>query len=448
MNVLRISVAGKGSDFVGLNITSDVRCVTFPMGYAITSSDNADITPSLRSEILLLIRKICDCEKLQGERVCRINKNDLRHDFPIGSILFLIEDFLNRGSYYTEKEKVMGEGLPGKISWNSTIKRIKPIVSERGIAFLDFIVHKSRIKHDRLITELHKYCVYKSFELLGFLYTSALPEQGLINEADVKKNKAYYVRFLDSKISETHLEQNAELFVHMKNLIQNFDSEDTISSATYGTNSFHTVWESMVDKMYGTVSRSEMEKYYYPCSKWKKPNGEKLKNNAPLRPDTIMVCKDGNGSECCFILDSKYYSYAAMTNNGADESEENSQISVSAHGSIPGTDSIQKQITYAEFIDRSKTPPPPNNENLAKYKFDSDKIFNAFILPGKVENESGIEYIGYAEADWNTQATEGYRKIHGFLLDTKTVMQKHASSLRVRQILAECILRETSNISG
>ncbi len=443
MNGMRITVAKKGSDFVGLNITPDARCVTFPMGYSITSNDNVEITPTLRSEILLLIRKISDCEKLQDERVCRINKNDLRHDFPIGSILFLIEDFLNRGSYYTEKEKVMGEGLPGKISWSGTIKRIKPIVSERGIAFLDFTVHKSRMKQDRLITELHKYCVYKSFELLGFLYTAAMPDQGLINESDVKKNKVYYIRFLDSKISETHLEQNTELFVHMKNIIQNFDSEDTISSAAYGTNSFHTVWESMVDNVYGTVSRSEMEKYY-PCSKWKRPNGDWLKNNVPLRPDTIMI-DDSTGVKLCFILDSKYYSYAAMKNDGADVSEDNSQVSVADHGSIPGTDSIQKQITYAEYIDQSRTP--PKNNNLAKYKFCSDKIFNAFILPGKVDNESGIEYIGYAEADWNTQVTEGYRKIHGFLLDTKTVMQKH-SLANARRTLADCILRESSNFFG
>ena len=439
---MRITVAEKGSDFVGLNITPDARCVTFPMGYSITSSDNADIAPTLRSEILMLIRKISDCEKLQGERVCRINKNDLRHDFPIGSILFLIEDFLNRGSYYTEKEKIMGEGLPGKISWNSTIKRIKPIVSERGIAFLDFIVHKSRIKQDRLITELHKYCVYKSFELLGFLYTAAMPDQGLINEADVKKNRAYYVSFLDSKISETHLELNAELFVHMKNVIQNFDSEDTISSATYGTNSFHTVWESLVDQVYGTVNRSEMEKYY-PCSKWKKPNGDWLKNNAPLRPDTIMI-DDSTEVKRCFILDSKYYSYAAMKNYGADVSEDNSQVSVADHGSIPGTDSIQKQITYAEFIDKSRTR--PTNKCPEKYKFDPDKIFNVFILPGNVPDGNGIKYIGYAEADWNTKATEGYRKIHGFLLDTKTVMRKRASK-DARQVLVERILREITNLS-
>ena len=439
---MRITVAEKGSDFVGLNITPDARCVTFPMGYSITSNDNADITPTLHSEILMLIRKISDCEKLQGERVCRINKNDVRQDFPIGSILFLIEDFLNRGSYYTEKEKIMGEGLPGKISWSNTIKRIKPIVSERGIAFLDFIVHKSRIKQDRLITELHKYCVYKSFELLGFLYTAAMPDQRLINEADVKKNRAYYVSFLDSKISETHLEQNAELFVHMKNVIQNFDSEDTISSATYGTNSFHTVWESMVNDVYGTVSHSEMEKYY-PCSKWKRPNGDWLKNNVPLRPDTIMI-DDSTGVKLCFILDSKYYSYAAMKNDGTDVSEDNSQVSVADHGSIPGTDSIQKQITYAEFIDKSKTP--PKSENSVKYKFDPDKIFNAFILPGTVDNENGIKYIGYAEADWNTQATEGYRKIHSFLLDTKTVMQKRTSK-DVRKMLAERILREISSFS-
>lgn len=431
---MRITVAEKGSDFVGLKITPDARCVTFPMGYSITSSDDADITPILRSEILLLIRKICDCEKLQGERVCRLNKNDFRHDFPIGSILFIIEEFLNRGTYFTEKEKVMGEGLPGKISWNSTIKRIKPIVSERGIAFLDFIVHKSRIKNDRLITELHKYCVYKSFELLGFLYTTALPDQGLINESDVKKNKAYYISFLDSKISETHLEQSAELFIHMKSIIQNFDSEDPVHSATYGTNSFYTVWESMVDNVYGTVTQAEMAKYY-PCSKWKKPNGAWFKNNAPLRPDTIMLFNDTNDKKC-FILDSKYYSF---DHGNTEESEENTQISVAAHGSIPGTDSIQKQITYAEYIDKLRTP--PKNDSLAKYKFDPDKIFNAFILPGNVENETGIKYIGYAEADWNTQATEGYRKIHGFVIDTKAVMQKRSQSLDAQKALADLILR-------
>lgn len=97
-----------------------------------------------------------------------------------------------------------------------------------------------------------------------------------------------------------------------------------------------------------------------------------------------------------------------------------------------------------EFIDKSKTP--PKSENSVKYKFDPDKIFNAFILPGTVDNENGIKYIGYAEADWNTQATEGYRKIHSFLLDTKTVMQKRTSK-DVRKMLAERILRDTSNFS-
>ena len=187
-----------------------------------------------------------------------------------------------------------------------------------------------------------------------------------------------------------------------------------------------------------------MEKYYYPKSKWVWSNGEKSKRNAPLRPDTIMI-DDSTGVKRCFILDSKYYSYAAMKNDGADISEDNSQVSVADHGSIPGTDSIQKQITYAEFIDKSKTP--PRSENSVKYKFDPDKIYNAFILPGTVDNENGIKYIGYAEADWNTQATEGYRKIHGFLLDTKTVMQKRISKDE-RQTLATCILREITNFSA
>ena len=147
---------------------------------------------------------------------------------------------------------------------------------------------------------------------------------------------------------------------------------------------------------------------------------------------------DSTGVKRCFILDSKYYSYAAMKIDGADVSEDNSQVSVADHGSIPGTDSIQKQITYAEFIDKSRTR--PTNKCPEKYKFDPDKIFNVFILPGNVPDGNGIKYIGYAEADWNTQATEGYRKIYGFLLDTKTVMRKQISSSTSRRMLIDYIL--------
>ena len=439
---LKVKDASKGSDFVGLAIKRDKdknleAWATFPMGYGSEAKTHESVSPELRSEILLLVRTISGCKRLEGECVSQINSEKSKQNFPIASIIYLIEDFLDRGSYYTEKEKIAGRGLPGKISWSATIKRIKPIVSETGIAFLDFIVRKTRIKQDQLITELHKYCVRRAFEYLGFLYTSAMPEEGLLTGDDIGKDGAYYSAFLEEKIAETHLEANAELFSQMKNLIDNSDCESELSAVTYGTTSFHVVWESMVDRVYGTIEESE-KKYFQPGSHWAfVDDSSKARNNAVLRPDTIMLTGEGPDKKC-YILDSKYYSYDVLrkknAENESEDDEDNGQETVSAHGSIPGTDSIQKQITYAEYIDLAKityaeyidlAKTSAQNQKQAKFKFESGKIFNAFILPGKVNENDGIRYIGYAEADWDFKAHEGYRRIYGVLLDTKTLMLNH-----------------------
>ena len=473
---VNFKIASKGNDFVGLSINGTERRVVFPMGYR-SSWGEASVEISAngnmyREEILLLVKSICGCKKLEGKRSCKFNDSETNEDFPIASILFLIEDFFDRGTYYTEREKITKQGQSGKISWPRTIKQIKPIVSERGIAFLDFIVHAHCIKEDQLITELHKYAVHKSFELLGFLYTSALPEQGLITEKDVQKNLAYYVGFLEEKISQTHLEKNAELFLHIKYLLQNFNCNENLKTAEYGTRSFQTVWQSMIESIYSTISAKVKKNYFYPKSRWNfVENGNnsivRTRNNAPLQPDTIMI---DEAEKTCFILDAKYYSYGALSakatgNDDSGTSEDDmaddewdDSKSVSEHGSIPGTDSIQKQITYAEYIDNSRTPiGASEGSKAADYKFDSDKIFNAFLLPGNVPCESNgsspqenmataamLQYIGYAEACGNTAAKESYRKIHGFLLDTKRTMELWGrSNDACQRELAKAIMEKT-----
>ena len=55
----------------------------------------------------------------------------IQTELSIASIIYLIEDFLDRGSYYTEKEKIAGRGCLENFR-SATIKRIKPIVSKRN----------------------------------------------------------------------------------------------------------------------------------------------------------------------------------------------------------------------------------------------------------------------------------------------------------------------------
>lgn len=279
---ISLKTAQNGSDFVGIKITQSERTVTFPMGYfpEKPSLSASRIKKEERNEILNLINSIALCtSNKNGERVSVLN-GELKCDFPIKSMLYIIEDFLDRGSYYFEKETLYAKSCSGKISWSRTIKNIKPAVSESGLAFLDFIIRKNRIQENQFITEIHKYCVYKCFEIFGFLYTPSVPEKGLLDEDDVSKNKKYYTQVLQEKIDSTYLESSIELFSNLLDFINNFDSESETKEASYGTNCFQVVWESLVDSAFGTVGQTEKEKYFYPASRWNF-SGRKPKNNAP-----------------------------------------------------------------------------------------------------------------------------------------------------------------------
>ncbi|WP_296690580.1 LlaJI family restriction endonuclease [Treponema sp. UBA6852] len=440
-NQISLKIAQSGSDFVGIKITQSERSVAFPMGYALKVSalDSSKIKKEERNEILNLIKSIALCTlNKKGERVSALN-GEIKNDFPVKSMLFIIEDFLDRGIYYTEKETLHTKSTGGKINWSRTIKSVKPAVSESGITFLDFIVRKNRIQENQLITEIHKYCVHKCFEIFGFLYTSSFPEKGLLDEDDISKNRKYYAQVLQEKIGSTYLESNIELFENLLNFINSFDSENETKEAAYGTNCFQVVWESLVDSVFGNVQNKEKEEYFYPASRWNFPD-EKPKKNAPLRPDTIMIVENplAKNRRKCFIIDSKYYSYTMLRKLDFEE-DESGQESVLVHGSIPGTDSIQKQITYAQYIDASMKS--FDSEKREKYRFNPGDIFNVFILPEDNNIEEKLKYIGNAASDWH-DGSKNYHTVHAVTLDTKFLLENgNKKCLELQKELAELIER-------
>lgn len=148
--------------------------------------------------------------------------------------------------------------------------------------------------------------------------------------------------------------------------------------------------------------------------------------NAPLRPDTIMI-----QDEKCFVIDAKYYSFAAPANQNSENADDENNDEAQ-NGSIPGSDSIQKQITYAEFIDSSID----NNKSLKrpqKFRFEPQNIYNVFILP-ESNTEKVFCYKGYATSEWKDNS-KNYHKIHAITLDTKFLLEnagKNSSEIKRR----------------
>ncbi len=93
-----------------------------------------------------------------------------------------------------------------------------------------------------------------------------------------------------------------------------------------------------------------------------------------------------------YVLDAKYYKYGA-TKRAVD---------------LPESTSINKQITYGEYIDEQK--------NFVKYG-DNMKVYNAFLMPfnsksDKWMTEDKVIRIGQAYGDWKTnlKSYEKYRE--------------------------------------
>ena len=127
-------------------------------------------------------------------------------------------------------------------------------------------------------------------------------------------------------------------------------------------------------------------------------------------PDTIMIY---NGKY--YILDAKCYKYG-WTGIPND---------------LPNGTSINKQITYGEYLE--------------KYKgVDTDSLFNAFIMPyNMVKNHfkftSVVGNIGEAVGDWRYNKKH-YERIQGIVMDTRYLMYHYSGKpMKEKVALAECI---------
>lgn len=394
---IELKIAERGDSFVG--IKSENRngiqniSVTFPMGYRkseLASFDEKKTRKNIRNLISVLDEY---GKQKEGELSAGIFSNQIRKKFPVSAAIFLIQDFLKNG-YYTERQTEYKIGTNGKINWQRTIKHVRPVATAGGdTAYLDYVVQKSRVNESELISLIHKFSVYKAFSLLGFLFTGFMPSR-----PNVKFNKSFFISALKNKISHSFSKKSNLLFFNMLSFLEEVDFENENLNFVFGTSSFENVFEFMIDRCFGIKNKEE----YYPKCHWTIKGYKSNFNNDiyrkfSLRPDTIMISKI-DGKENYFVLDSKYYRFGAIRNEY----------------DLPGTDSIIKQISYAEFIEN-------------KFNIDSSRIYNAFILPADLDGKF-FEYFGFAECDSNPTENKNYNKIHGLLIDIFELIGQYLKS--------------------
>ena len=376
--------------FVGLRCDDGDISINFPMGYHI-SEDSKE----LRKDIILLFTTLAaNTERKESEMLAQGRSFD-EVEFPFQSYIYLIKDFFERG-YYREQEVSYKVAKTGKVNWNRTIKTQRPYVQDMDVFYLDFVTKKNNIKENELITLIHEYCVYESFKRIGWLFTKMMPKKPRIT-----KRERFLRSVLKEKIANTFNDRNRMLFRHMLAIIDFEGEKDSDKNYQYGTYRFEYVWEKMIDKVFGVENKSD----YFPKTSWY-VNGDRY-DNASLKPDTIMLY--GNK---VYILDAKYYKFG-VTGKVCD---------------LPETISINKQITYGEYV---------ANEEKFKKKYGNDmKVYNAFLMPfdflkNKYLNNLEMIKVGEAFSNWKDNSEE-YQKIQCILIDVKMLM-----NINVRQEMKE-----------
>lgn len=361
--------------FVGLKCKDGDFSVHFPLGFVIPEDDK-----ELRRDIIVLLSVI---GKTTARKESEI-QNEARiyncTEFPFQAYLSIIRDFYERG-YFKEREIHFTVAKRGKIDWNRTIKTQKPYIQDNDSFYLDFVTRENQVNENELISLIHEYCVYESFSKVGWLFTTTLPKKPRI-----KRNIRLFKSILITKISNTFNDRNRKLFQDMLAVILYNGEENSEKNYRYGTYRFEYVWEALINKVYGIKEKRE----YFPNTYWS-IDGVQYEN-ACLEPDTIMIW---NGN--VYVLDAKYYKYG-VTRRMTD---------------LPESTSINKQITYGEFIAEQECFKKKHGENY--------KVYNAFIMPYAQKNGEELKNIGIAYSNWKTNE-KSYENIQGILLDIKHLM--------------------------
>ena len=392
----RVNTNDDGDSFVGVKADTDDAIIYFPIGYQLPDNDD-----DLRVDINNLLGVLASYMK--EDRVIEASKFEAPRtvDFPMHAYLKVIRDFLRMGRYYIEADPQFRTDTKGNASWPRTVREQRALVQKNGsLIFTNMTVRSVTPNANKHITQIHRFCVYEAFEKMGWLYVPFMPDKSGPHPS-IKES----IYILNKKLVTTHNDVEQELFNAMRDMLIYIDERCSDKQYFFGTDLFENVWERMIDKAFGVEDKEQ----YFPRTRWLLDYGRD-KEKRPLQPDTIMIYGDKY-----YVLDAKLYRYG--------------WTAIPEH--LPNSSDINKQITYGEYVERTKNLP-------------NEKLYNAFIMPyNKNDNHfmltGNIGNVGEAVSDWKPNA-KYYERIQGIVVDTRYLMYNYiGTSEQQKKEMAECI---------
>lgn len=382
---VKIVPVDKSNGFVGIKIDEGIVKVFVPRVFREDEDWKKDIRLFLKS---IEIAKTKNTENINK------GSNNTDNVWPIDSYLWLINDYLENGLYYN-REKKISRSNSGKIEWKRTLQQV-PIYSDGNIIYDQLVTSKMTPAND-MITHIYKLCLRQSIDKIGWLFNYNFHIQ--IDQIVSIKEMIMRVR---KELNETFDDIKRIRFNHMLNILKTTEGDNMLSSHySYGITNYYYVFETMVDMLFDGISGDEKKKYD-PNGYWQL-NGQSRFLASRLRPDTILKRNDKT-----YILDAKMYQYGATH----DRSK------------LPETQSLQKQITYGDFVSNNLRDKNIRNAFILPY----NKLLKSFINdPNAMKyNDSNLVYFGYAYVDWrDDEDFQDHDNIYAFGIDFNYLLNNY-----------------------
>jgi hypothetical protein len=312
---LTIENAYSGLDRIGLVINEETKFI-LPLFYL----DNKKIAFNeiLKSEKQKLKLIVKAWRKYQRKKDNHVDSkgNDESEFYSFDVAISLVEDFVNNG-LYIEFEKNNVYRRDGKIDFAKTIKKCKPLLTEQGPVYLKYISQVKKINDEEIIRNIQILALNAISKEIGWLigfniqlpleYSSATNAKKALIELNAAKGTSFNTRKL-------------MLIDLLIKYIRNTNKENSSIATNIFAGTAHTFWESMVFKVFGNITKKEINKKFYVRHAYRSKSSKKIvRVMDPLMPDAIY--KDNSNIS---VIDAKYYS----------------------NNNLPSNDDISKQFIY------------------------------------------------------------------------------------------------------
>lgn len=384
---LSIENAKSGTDKIGLVVEEGTKFI-LPLFYLDAKKTTlTDILDSEKNKLKLIVKAWRKYQK-STENFVSSKGNDQSGYYNFDVAMSIVEDYVNNG-IYLEYEKNSVLRRDGRVDFSKTIKKCKPLLTEQGSVYLEYITHIKKINDEEIIRNIQTIALNAISKEIGWLigFSIRLP----IEHGSHSINKRSVYALHEAKQTSFNTRKLVLIDLLLK-YIKNTNKENSTLASNIFVGTAYSFWEEMVSKVFGNLSKREVNKLFYVRHAYKLKSTDKVTRVMdPLMPDAIFM----NADNIC-VVDAKYYS----------------------QNNLPSNEDITKQFIY-------------NAKAVKKYG-DKFNYNNWFIIPtDQPTNVSDIEVI----FDTQVSPTLDFAPIRILYANIEEVVYKYVSSDTMHSVI-------------